>query len=110
MNNRCILEKPTVDNESSVGTVIPFSTDIVCYTEDDLRDEERTQQSNTCHLANEMFSDVCETTEDFIVCNICGILVADLNEHMDNEHARQIRKGNYMFLSCFMKFCCPQSF
>lgn len=105
MNNRCILEKPTVHKESSASTGIPFPSDTVYYTEDDLLGEERTQQSNTCHLENDVFSDGCETTEDFRVCHTCGILVADLNKHFDNEHARQIRKSNYMFSSCFMKFC-----
>lgn len=70
MNDRCILKKPTIHNESSAstGTGIPFSSDTVYHTEDDLLGEERTQQSNTCRLENEVFSDVCETTEDFRVC------------------------------------------
>lgn len=91
--NICNQDK-TVYDQPSTSTGMPFSGDTICYTEDDLLGEGETQQSNTCHLENEMVSVI---TENFEVCNICGILVHDLNEHVDNEHERQIKKGNYIF-------------
>lgn len=97
MNNGCILEK-IIHDQSSTSNGIPFSGVSVCFTEDDFLGEERTQQSDTCHLENEVLSDICETTEEFKVCNICGMLVDDLSGHVDDEHGRQIRKGNYIFV------------